>query len=187
MFINYLNILGNILSITFITKYIKKALQQLQLAGFKAQLPKSNISNKQITNFMVISHDGINKAYAPIEEFSTVSLGLEKGNNLLTIISKVEHENANTYLSHFQQVWQDNDILQDVTESVKNMIREACALIVDTYRAELTDKNPDTSALLLEVQNGLNIKELDSLNKDKIDPDEILAELQEKALAFTNF
>ena len=72
---------------------------------------------------------------------------------------------------------------EDVTESVKNMIREACALIVDTYRTELTEKNPDTSALLLEVQNGLNIKELDSLNKDKIDPDEILAELQEKALA----
>ena len=72
---------------------------------------------------------------------------------------------------------------EDVTESVKNMIREASALIVDTYRAELTEKNPDTSALLLEVQNGLNIKELDSLNKDKIDPDEILAELQEKALA----
>ena len=83
---------------------------------------KSNISNKQITNFMVISHDGINKAYAPIDEFSTVSLGLEKGNNLLTIISKVEHENANTYLSHFQQVWQDTDILQDVTESVIDSI-----------------------------------------------------------------
>ena len=28
-------------------KYLKKALQQLQLAGFKAQLPKSNISNKK--------------------------------------------------------------------------------------------------------------------------------------------
>ena len=83
---------------------------------------KSNISNKQITNFMVISHDGINKAYAPIDEFSTVSLGLEKGNNLLTIISKVEHENANTYLSHFQQVWQDKDILQEVTESVIDSI-----------------------------------------------------------------
>ena len=83
---------------------------------------KSNISNKQITNFMVISHDGINKAYAPIDEFSTVSLGLEKGNNLLTIISKVEHEHANTYLSHFQQVWQDKDILQDVTESVIDSI-----------------------------------------------------------------
>ena len=83
---------------------------------------KSNISNKQITNFMVISHDGINKAYAPIDEFSTVSLGLEKGNNLLTIISKVEHENANTYLSLFQQVWYDTDILQDVTESVIDSI-----------------------------------------------------------------
>ena len=72
---------------------------------------------------------------------------------------------------------------EDVTESVKNMIKDACALIVDTYRAELSEKNPDTSALLLEVQNGLNIKELDSLNKEKVDADEVLAELQEKALA----
>ena len=72
---------------------------------------------------------------------------------------------------------------EDVTESIKNMIREACALIVDTYRGELLEKNPDTGAFLIEVQNGLNIKELDSLKKDKIDPEEILAEMQEKALA----
>ncbi len=72
---------------------------------------------------------------------------------------------------------------EDVTESIKNMIKEACALIVDTYRGELLEKNPDTGAFLIEVQNGLNIKELDSLKKDKIDPEEILAEMQEKALA----
>ena len=72
---------------------------------------------------------------------------------------------------------------EDVTESIKNMIREACALIVDTYRAELSEKNPDTAAFLIEVQNGLNIKELDSLKKDKVDADEVLAEMQEKALA----
>ena len=72
---------------------------------------------------------------------------------------------------------------EDVTESIKNMIREACALIVDTYRGELSEKNSDTAAFLIEVQNGLNIKELDSLKKDKIDADEVLAEMQEKALA----
>ena len=72
---------------------------------------------------------------------------------------------------------------EDVTESIKNMIREACALIVDTYRTELSEKNPDTAAFLIEVQNGLNIKELDSLKKDKVDADEVLAEMQEKALA----
>ena len=72
---------------------------------------------------------------------------------------------------------------EDVKESIKNMIREACALIVDTYRAELSEKNPDTAAFLIEVQNGLNIKELDSLKKDKVDADEVLAEMQEKALA----
>ena len=83
---------------------------------------KSNISTMQIQNFMVITSDGINKAYTPIDEFSTVSLGLEKGNNLLTMINKIEHQNADVYLSKFQQVWQDKDILQDVTESVIDSI-----------------------------------------------------------------
>lgn len=83
---------------------------------------KSNISTMQIPNFMVISQDGINKAYTPVDEFSTVSLGLEKGNNLLTMINKIEHQNADVYLSKFQQVWQDKDILQDVTESVIDSI-----------------------------------------------------------------
>ncbi|MCI6474726.1 MAG: DEAD/DEAH box helicase family protein [Mucispirillum sp.] len=83
---------------------------------------KSNISTMQIQNFMVISQDGINKAYTPIDEFSTVSLGLEKGNNLLTMINKIEYQNADVYLSKFQQVWQDKDILQDVTESVIDSI-----------------------------------------------------------------
>lgn len=83
---------------------------------------KSNISTMQIQNFMVISQDGINKAYTPVDEFSTVSLGLEKGNNLLTMINKIEYQNADVYLSKFQQVWQDKDILQDVTESVIDSI-----------------------------------------------------------------
>lgn len=83
---------------------------------------KSNISTMQIPNFMVISQDGINKAYTPVDEFSTVSLGLEKGNNLLTMINKIEHQNADVYLSKFQQVWQDKDILQDITESVIDSI-----------------------------------------------------------------
>ena len=80
---------------------------------------------------------------------------------------------------------QRSDVLEgeDVTESIKNMIKEACELIVDTYRGEIEEKTVNKSSLLLEIQNGLNIKELDSLNKDKLDADEILEELQEKALA----
>ena len=72
---------------------------------------------------------------------------------------------------------------EDVTESVKNMINDSCELIVDTYRSELEEKNPDTSALISEIQTGLNIPEIDSLKKEKINPDEVLAELKDKALA----
>ena len=72
---------------------------------------------------------------------------------------------------------------EDVTESIKHMITEACELIVDTYRNELEERKPDTSALLLEIQNGLNIKEVEALKKENPDADEILAEITEKALA----
>ena len=71
---------------------------------------------------------------------------------------------------------------EDVSESIKSMIKEACELIVDTYRPEIEDKTADKSALLLEIQNGLNIPEVEALNKEHIDADEILKEIQEKAL-----
>ncbi len=72
---------------------------------------------------------------------------------------------------------------EDVTDSIKHMIEEACELIVDTYRNELEERKPDTSALLLEIQNGLNIKEVEALKKESPDADEVLAEIKEKALA----
>ena len=72
---------------------------------------------------------------------------------------------------------------EDVTDSIENMINDSCELIVDTYRSELEEKHPDTSALLTEVQNGLNIPELDSLKAEKIEADSVLAEVKEKALA----
>ena len=71
---------------------------------------------------------------------------------------------------------------EDVTESIKNMIKEACSLIVDTYRSEIDNKTVNKESLLLEIQNSLNIKELDTLNKDKYTADELLEELQNKAL-----
>ena len=71
---------------------------------------------------------------------------------------------------------------EDVTESIKSMIKEACELIVDTYISEIEDKSADKSGFLLELQNNLNIKELESLNKEKVSADEVLAEVQEKAL-----
>ena len=69
---------------------------------------------------------------------------------------------------------------EDVTDSIKHMIEEACELIVDTYRNELEERKPDTSALLLEIQNGLNIKEVEALKKENPDADEVLAEIKEK-------
>ena len=79
---------------------------------------KSNISNSSIDNFMVISNKENTLAYSPINEFSTVEFGIEKGNNLLKIINKLSHPMSSQYLTMFNQLWVDNNALEDVTENV---------------------------------------------------------------------
>ena len=71
---------------------------------------------------------------------------------------------------------------EDVSESIKSMIKEACALIVNTYASEIEDKSADKSSFLLELKNGLNIDEVSALNKDKVNVNGVLSEIQEKAL-----
>ncbi len=74
----------------------------------------------------------------------------------------------------------------DVTESIKHMIQEACSLIIDTYKDEIDGNTVNKESLLLEIQNSLNIKELETLNKDKFTSNELLEELQAKALETYN-
>ncbi len=71
---------------------------------------------------------------------------------------------------------------EDVSESIKTMIREACELIVNTYTSEINDKSADKTALKLEIQNGLNIQNVEALSKPHTTPEEVIEELQEKAL-----
>ena len=71
---------------------------------------------------------------------------------------------------------------EDVSESIKSMIKEACTLIVNTYASEIEDKSADKSSFLLELKNGLNIDEVSALNKDKVNVNDVLSEIQEKAL-----
>ncbi len=70
----------------------------------------------------------------------------------------------------------------NLRENIIGMIEDACDAVVDTYRAEIEDGTLQKDAFVAELQTSLNIDKVDSLDKDKLKADEILAELKEKAI-----
>ena len=82
---------------------------------------KSNRTNEQMMGF--INLDDI--SYSPINGFTTVDLGCEKGNNAYTMIQKAEAPFSKAYIDLFNQIWNDSGRLQVVTEEVIESISNA--------------------------------------------------------------
>lgn len=65
------------------------------------------------------------KNYTPINGFTTVDLGCEKGNNAYSMIIKSETPNSQQFLHLFEQLWNDTSRMQVVTEEVLDNITNA--------------------------------------------------------------
>lgn len=83
---------------------------------------KSNIGNKDITDKFILLDD---KAYFPVNGFTTVDLGCEQGNNMGTNIAKVEAPLSQTLMEQFAKLWQNEEELTDVTNNVIASISSA--------------------------------------------------------------
>ena len=70
----------------------------------------------------------------------------------------------------------------NIRENILGMIEDACEEVVAAYSQEIDDGTLQKDAFINEFQTSLNIDKLDSLDKEKLDSQEILAELKEKAL-----
>lgn len=81
---------------------------------------KSNISDKTIQGQIVVDDIG----YTPINNFTTVELGCEKGNVISTTIVK-DRLLAQTLLRDFNEIWNDRKVLQEVTDEVIESITAA--------------------------------------------------------------
>ena len=81
---------------------------------------KSNISGKDMQGNMVIDDIG----YTPINNFTTVELGCEKGNVVATTIVKDESL-GKSLLRNFDEIWNDKKMLQEVTDEVIESISAA--------------------------------------------------------------
>ena len=82
---------------------------------------KSNKTNEQMMGFINLD----DTSYSPINGFTTVDLGCEKGNNAYTMIQKAEAPFSKAYIDLFNQLWNDNSRLQVVTEEVIDNISNA--------------------------------------------------------------
>lgn len=66
-----------------------------------------------------------NKNYMPINGFTTVDLGCERGNNAYSMMQKTEVPFAQAYMDIFEGLWNDRRKLQDVTDEVIENITAA--------------------------------------------------------------
>lgn len=79
---------------------------------------KSNKTKENMVGFGVVD----NTSYMPLMGFTTVELGVERGNNAYTMIQKAEAPFSVSYTQLFEQLWNDKERLQDVTNEVVESI-----------------------------------------------------------------
>lgn len=75
---------------------------------------KSNRTKKNMMGFGVAD----STSYMPLSGFTTVDLGVEHGNNAYTMIQKADAPSSTELSQLFEQLWNDKDLLQDVTNEV---------------------------------------------------------------------
>ena len=84
---------------------------------------KSNITGENMTGFVNVTNSNSATTYMPINGFTTVDIGCERGNNTYNMINRFKSPFADSYINLFESLWNDKNKLQDVTDIViDNMI-----------------------------------------------------------------
>jgi len=84
---------------------------------------KTNKGNNSIQAMLILDNNEQKSVYLGIDEFSSAGFGYKSDNSALRIINKMEDSNiTKEFLNNFENVWNDKDILKDVTNEVINYI-----------------------------------------------------------------
>ncbi|WP_198951136.1 helicase-related protein [Fibrobacter sp. UWS1] len=75
-----------------------------------------------MNNFLSVKNPEETFTYTPINTFTTVDLGVKRGNNLMNMVTRLENPASAEFLQKFNAVWNDAEKLKDVTEDVVKMI-----------------------------------------------------------------
>ena len=86
---------------------------------------KSNITGENMSGFMTVDSNGEQNAYMPLNGFTTVDIGCERGNNSYNMVNKMEAPFSTQYMQLFDSLWNDKEKMQDVTDVVIENISNA--------------------------------------------------------------
>ena len=86
---------------------------------------KSNVTNENMGGFVNVVVADHAFTYMPINGFTTVDIGCDRGNNSYNMVTKMEAPHSHEFIRVFNSIWNDVSKLQDVTEIVIDSITEA--------------------------------------------------------------
>ena len=86
---------------------------------------KSNVTGENMGGFMTVDSPAEQTAYMPINGFTTVDIGCERGNNSYNIVNSLEAPFSTQYMQLFEDIWNDRNKMQDVTEMIISNISTA--------------------------------------------------------------
>lgn len=89
---------------------------------------KSNITSDFIQGFMTVDE----LAYMPLNGFTTVDLGCERGNNAYSAIIKNSAPLSSQFINTFESLWNDKEKMQDVTD-----------IVIENISAAYNENSPD--------------------------------------------
>ena len=90
-------------------------------ATFKSYTEGGNMGN----SFLSVSNNDEEYLYTPMDGFTTVNLGCERGDALFNYVNRFEAEQAAHYLGLFDAIWGNKDCMEDVTDVIVNSIATA--------------------------------------------------------------
>lgn len=85
---------------------------------------RSNLTGGNISGFMNVTGEEA-VTYMPLHGFTTADIGCERGNNIINPVNKMFAPLSGEYIRMFDQIWNDKNLLEDVTEQVVDGITAA--------------------------------------------------------------
>jgi hypothetical protein len=120
---------------------------------------RSNRSKAPMQQFACVQSAEANAAYLPLHGFTAVDLGYSQGNAVSNLVNKMDEPSFTaTYLSLFEQIWNDPEKLEDVTARI-------CDHIASVYQ-----ENSPESIYFLMLYNIFN-EFLDDIDEDVLPND----------------
>ena len=84
----------------------------------KKAIFKSNSTQEAMQGFMNVESEGQALTYFPLNGFTTVDIGCDRGRNVFNWVNKFDAPFSAEYIKLFDRIWDDESRMQDVTEEV---------------------------------------------------------------------